>query len=107
MAKARVTFSESAMGDLEDILQWYQQELVPDIGRRFVGEIMDRTETLADNPDPGRIVPEFDHTHLRELIHPPFRIVYRREPHRLRIVRVWRSERSLRLSQASDDEAES
>jgi hypothetical protein len=34
---------------------------------------------------------------LRELIHPPFRIVYRRAPERAWIVRVWRSERLLRL----------
>ncbi len=34
---------------------------------------------------------------LRELIHPPFRIVYRRDPERVQIVRVWRSERLLRL----------
>ena len=43
----------------------------------------------------GRIVPEFDRTFVRELIHPPFRIVYRLEPKRVRIVRVWRSERLL------------
>jgi plasmid stabilization system protein ParE len=106
MAKARVTLSESAMRDLEEILQWYQREQVPDIGRRLVGEIVDRAETLADNPDLGRIVPEFDQKHLRELIHPPFRIVYQRESHRVRIVRVWRSERSLRLSQPPADEDE-
>jgi len=34
---------------------------------------------------------------MRELIHPPFRIVYRREANQIRIVRVWRSERVLRL----------
>ena len=40
-------------------------------------------------------MPEFDRTFVRELIHPPFRIVYRLEPKRVRIVRVWRSERLL------------
>lgn len=34
---------------------------------------------------------------LRELIHPPFRIVYRRNHLRVRIVGVWRRERLLRL----------
>ena len=34
---------------------------------------------------------------LREIIHPPFRIVYRVENRRIRVVRVWRSERLLRL----------
>ena len=44
----------------------------------------------------GRVVPEFEQPFLRELIHPPLRIVYRREPRRVRIVRVWRSERQMR-----------
>ena len=43
----------------------------------------------------GRIVPEFDRPFVRELIHLPFRIVYRLESKRVRIVRVWRSERLL------------
>jgi len=45
----------------------------------------------------GRIVPEFQQPFLRELIHRPSRIVYRRDPERVRVVRVWRSERRLRL----------
>ena len=47
--------------------------------------------------DMGRVVPEFDQPFLRELIHLPFRVVYRRDPRRVRIVRVWRSERRLHL----------
>ncbi|PIQ97459.1 MAG: addiction module toxin RelE, partial [Nitrospinae bacterium CG11_big_fil_rev_8_21_14_0_20_56_8] len=49
-------------------------------------------------------VPEFDQPFLRELIHPPFRIVYRRDPQRVRMVRVWRSERLLHLP-TGDEEA--
>jgi hypothetical protein len=33
--------------------------------------------------------------HLRELIRPPFRIVYRRDPKQVSVVRIWRSERLL------------
>ena len=45
----------------------------------------------------GRIVPAFEQLFLRELIRPPFRIVYRRDPKHVRVVRVWRSERLLEL----------
>lgn len=51
-------------------------------------EIFDRVGALRDHPDTGRVVPEFNQPFLRELIHPPFRIVYRREPKQVRIVRV-------------------
>jgi len=59
-------------------------------------------EDLKDHPDFGRIVPEFGSPALRELIHPPFRIVYRRGGKRVQVVRVWRTERLLRLSPDSE-----
>jgi plasmid stabilization system protein ParE len=55
----------------------------------------------VDHPDLGRFVPEFDQPFLRELIHPPFRIVYRRDPARVRIARAWWSEHLLRLHQSA------
>ena len=45
----------------------------------------------------GRIVPEFGQTLLRELVRPPYRIVYRIDPEQIRIVRIWRSARLLQL----------
>jgi toxin ParE1/3/4 len=97
MAGAKISFAESALGDLAGIQAWYTQEGVPEVGDRFVAEIFERVEVLAEHPDIGRVVPEFGQSFLRKLIHPPFRIVYRREARRVRIVRVWRSERLLRL----------
>ena len=96
MTVARVSFAESALSDLAGIQAWYATEGVPEIGDRLVAEVFQRVDVLADHPDLGRIVPEFGQPFLRELIHPPFRIVYRRDPLRIRIVRVWRSERLLR-----------
>jgi plasmid stabilization system protein ParE len=60
-------------------------------------ESFEGIRSLATHPDIGRIVPEFGQPFLRELIHPPFRIVYRREPKCVRVVRVWRSECVLKL----------
>lgn len=98
MTKFSVTFAESALRDLEEIQAWYELELVPEVGLRLVLEIFERVEALRDNPDMGRVVPEFDQKYLRELIHAPFRIVYKREARKVRVVRIWRSERLLRLS---------
>ncbi len=90
-------FSESAVADLEELKAWYAGQGVPEVGHRFVTEIIGKIETLRDHPDIGRMVPEFEQGALREIIHPPFRIVYWREPEKVRIVRVWRAERRLRL----------
>lgn len=99
MPKVAIRLTDSAIADIEAIRTWYVEIGVPDVGDRFVEEIVTRVEALGDHPELGRIVPEFGQPFLRELIHPPFRIVYRRDPKHVRIVRVWRSERLLTLPQ--------
>jgi toxin ParE1/3/4 len=94
--KHTITFAVSAIKDLEEIRAWYADQQVPDVGERLLGEVFSHVERLADFPESGRIVPEFGVAHLREIIHPPFRIVYRLDKIRVRIVRVWRSERLLK-----------
>jgi toxin ParE1/3/4 len=95
--KRAIAFADSAVRDLETIHAWYVDQQVPDVGERLLGEIVVQIERLADFPESGRIVPEFGLTHLREIIHPPFRIVYRWDESKTRIVRVWRSERLLKM----------
>jgi toxin ParE1/3/4 len=95
--KRRITVAESAVVDLEGIRTWYADQQVPEVGERLLGEIIAAVERLVDFPESGRVVPEFDDPQLREIIHPPFRIVYRLDSERARIVRVWRGERLLEL----------
>jgi plasmid stabilization system protein ParE len=104
MSVVRVSFAESALRDLAGIQAWYADEGIPAVGERLVAAIFERVQMLADHPDIGRVVPEFEQPVLRELIHPPFRIVYRRDASRVRIVRVWRSERVLRLSALANEQ---
>lgn len=92
-----ITLAETAVQDLEAIREYYREQEVPEVGDRFVKEIISSVEELAIHPDRGRMVPEFNSPQLRELIHPPFRVVYRRYKEKISIVRVWRSERLMRL----------
>ncbi|MEW6290342.1 MAG: type II toxin-antitoxin system RelE/ParE family toxin [Thermodesulfobacteriota bacterium] len=96
-ASITISFAGSALGDLEEILDYYREQQAPQVGEKLVADIIRDMELLIDQPDMGRIVPEFALQNLRELIRPPFRIVYRREPGKVRIVRIWRSERLLAL----------
>ena len=97
VSKAAIRFAESAITDIEAIGDWYAEQGVADVGDQLIRQIVIRIEALADHPEMGRIVPEFSQPFLRELIQPPFRIVYRTEPNLVRVVRVWRSERLLVL----------
>jgi len=93
MGEVRVDLAQSARDDLADIIDWYSSQDVPDVGVRLVAEIRDKLRQLNTFPDSGRLVPEFETPWLRELEHPPFRIVYRRDEDAVTVVRVWRSER--------------
>jgi len=92
-----VSFSKSATQDLKDIKKYYIEQGVPHIGQDFVASIVEQVETLSSHPDIGRVVPEFNDESIRELIHSPFRVVYLRENKSIKIIRVWRSERLLKL----------
>lgn len=92
-----VEFAESALSDLEAIRDWYAEQEVPEVGMRFMAEIVEQVERLAAFPESGRIVPELGLAVVRELVHPPFRIVYRIGTDKIWIVRVWRSERLLKV----------
>ena len=96
----KISISASAFNDLENIKEYYKEEGVPDTGNEFVVSIIDHLQTLRDNPDIGRIVPEFGEAKIRELIHSPFRIVYLREQSSIHVIRVWRSERLLILPES-------
>jgi plasmid stabilization system protein ParE len=92
-----ISFSKSAIKDLEQIKEYYLKQGVPHIGIDFVTAIVEHVETLAKHPDIGRMVPEFNDELIRELIHVPFRVVYLRESKKIKVIRVWRSERILHL----------
>lgn len=93
----KVSLSDSALEDLQSIKDYYLDLGVPKIGEDFIAAIFEHLEDLTTHPDIGRIVPEFDENHIRELIHSPFRVVYLRGNASIQVIRVWRSERLLRL----------
>ncbi|MCX5855241.1 MAG: type II toxin-antitoxin system RelE/ParE family toxin [Deltaproteobacteria bacterium] len=95
--KKEITFAASAVNDLDDIRSWYADQQVPAVGDKLLREIVSQVERLGAFPESGRIVPEFGIANLREIICSPFRIIYRLDESKVRVVRVWRSERLLKM----------
>ena len=85
--------AQSALEDLQAIQEYYKEQDVPYIGDDFVAAILEHCEMLQA----GRVVPEFNLDHIRELSHAPFRVVYLRQVKEVVLIRVWRSERPLEL----------
>lgn len=97
MPQGAIRLAASAVQDLGELRRWYAEQGVPEAGERPLGRLLESIGRLADLADMGRVVPEFGQDSLRELVRPPFRIVYRREPEGVSVVRVWRSERVLEM----------
>ena len=91
-----LTWSPTARFDLWDILS-YISEFDPEAASRFGQSVFDAVERLADFPESGRIVPEFQDVDLREIICKPCRIVYRlrKNENLVEIVRVWHAARGI------------
>ncbi len=89
--------TQSAIDDLQQLKRYYAEQGVPDVGIALVQRILDTLELTLQHPELGRIVPEFNQPELREILHPPFRLVYLRQSQQIHVVRVWRSERLLIL----------
>lgn len=96
-AKYAITFAASAVEDLEEICEWYRDRKVPEIADKIIIQLMASIERISSFPQSGRVVPEFNLPYLREIISSPFRIVYRIDNNHIRVVRVWRSERLLKI----------
>jgi len=100
MPKASIQFAPSALEDLQTIAAYYNDQGASEIGRQMIARLIEAVKELARYPEMGRIVPEFNEASLRELIRPPFRVVYRLEQgQKISVIRIWRSERILKLPQ--------
>lgn len=91
MTDTVISFSKTALCDLEAVQAGNSGQGTPEVGMRVVTEALECVEALAEKPVAGRVVPEFAQPFLQELIHPPFRILYHLAPQRVRVVRVWPS----------------
>lgn len=100
--RVEISFSKSAFSDLEEIKTYCLELDIPTVGADLVISTVEHIETLLECPDIGRVVPEFTENHIRELIHPPYRIVYLRGLASLQIIRIWRSERLLEITQVNE-----
>ena len=90
----KLSWSHAARFDLKDIANFIAEDSAS-AAERFVSSLFQAVERLADFPESGRIVPEFNDPIIREVIRKPCRIVYRIDRRRraVQIARVWHAAR--------------
>jgi addiction module RelE/StbE family toxin len=90
----KIVFTKPAITDLNEIVSFISRDN-SQVAERFGYTIIEKTEPLAEFPLIGRVVPEFKVPSIREIIHRPYRIIYRvREEQKvIEILRVWHAAR--------------
>lgn len=83
----KVLWSAKARRDLREIFA-RRSEFSEAAARALLVRLREAPQKLADFPDAGRVIPEFDNAFLRELIESDFRIMYERFPDRVEIFAV-------------------
>jgi len=88
----RVVWSPQALHDLQSVRDYIAQDS-PTYATLVVQRIVAAVERLATFPESGRVVPELQRADVREVVHRPFRVVYRVRQEAVEIATVFRASR--------------
>jgi plasmid stabilization system protein ParE len=83
-----VIWTRQAIQMVNDFVDYITQDDY-ETAERWVIELMNQTDKLADHPRIGRVVPEYNEETLRELIVGNYRLPYRIKEERIYIEAVW------------------
>jgi len=95
--KYKVIWADIAEKDLKNIIEYIADESILNANRIF-DKIREKASSLNFFPNRGRIVPELkeqDILQYRELIHPPWRIIYRISENKVYVLCVLDSRRNI------------
>ena len=98
----KVEWSPLALERVDDIAQYIARD-DPDAAFRWVTDLFDTVERLADYPESGRIVPEVGVRRIREVIFGAYRVIYSVRGN-VEILTVRRGSQLLRLTEIDDDQ---
>lgn len=94
----KFAWTQEALEKLVEIEEYIAMDS-PARAEEFINQLIGRAESLSENPNKGRIVPEFLIPELRELIFKNYRIVYLLREDSIEILTVFESHRLIRKSE--------
>ena len=68
----------------------------PVYAEHTIEQLVERLDQACRFPESGRVVPEFERPDLRELIEPPYRLIYRVHPDTIEVIAVLHARQQLR-----------
>jgi toxin ParE1/3/4 len=94
----KLIWTREALEKLSEIEIFISQDN-PDRAEIFVNYLIDKCESLINNPQIGRIVPEILNPNIRELIVKKYRIVFKTQENSIQILTVFEGHRLLRIDE--------
>lgn len=91
----KLLWTEEAIYNLNEIKEFIARDNA-ETAIKFVDELIDKAETLVENPKKGRIVPELSIEQIREIIYKKYRLVYLLKESSIEILTVFESHKLLR-----------
>ncbi len=90
----KIRWSPRSIGRITEIGDYIAQDS-PLTALSVMRKILQSVERLEDFPKSGRVVPEFNNPEIREVIHPPYRILYQEFENVIEILTVIHSRQLL------------
>jgi toxin ParE1/3/4 len=94
--RRRVSWTERALASLDDALAYVAADS-PAAAERLLIRILDSAESLSELTERGRTVPALGEPQLRELVIPPYRLVYEYDKSQVRILALLHTAQEFRL----------
>ncbi len=93
-----VVWTQEALNRLYEIKEFISQDN-PRRAAKFVDYLIQRGESISQNPRIGRVVPEISNSSVREIIAKKYRIVYRIQKNEIQILTVFEGHKRLSLEE--------
>lgn len=91
----KLLWTEEAISNLREIEEFIARDNA-ETAIKFVDELIDKAETLLENPKKGRGVPELSIKQIREILYKNYRVVYILKQNSIDILTVFEEHKLLR-----------
>lgn len=97
-----VNFTDHFLQRVEECIDYIALDHVP-TAIKWAREVFEHCHQLSEQPESGRIVPEFGRPELRELIHGSYRLVYELRANHIDMLTIWHTRQMLPDDPANTD----
>jgi len=83
----KVTWTNHSLQQLSEIYEYIETDS-PYYALQMIDRLTDRSKQIAEFPRSGRIVPEYNHPDVREVVEDPYRIIYKIKKNQIDVLSV-------------------